>query len=135
LMLAGLISVVPVVWLQLTTRRDNARQQTLLFSLYMLAILLISPMSETHHLINLFPAVSIVTLAMLSHSKIQWQVGLLTLGIVLISVITAKFYHPASIIGITTLYVSMLWTFLREKERATAYNEQNTDAPSFEKEL
>ena len=135
LTIAGLISLVPIFWLQLTSHKGTTREQTLLFSLYMLAILLINPMSETHHLINLFPSLSIVIVAMLFQSKTHWRVGLLTLGIVLVSVITAKFYHAASIVGILALYVSILWQFFRVGERATVYNEQNTDAQLVEKEL
>lgn len=135
LMIAGLISVVPIVWLQLTSRKDTTSEQTLFFSLYMISILLISPISETHHLINIFPAISILSLAMLLHSKTQWRVGVFTIGVVLISLITGKFYHAANIVAIIALYISILWIFFQQSERATAYNKQNTDAPSFEKEL
>ncbi len=128
LTIACLISVVPIIWLQLTSPNDTKREQTLHFSLYMLAILLISPMSETHHLINLFPAVSIITLAMLLYSKKQWQVGFLILGIVLVSEIIAKFYHAASIVGIVALYVSILWTYFRQSEQATVCNKRVYDA-------
>jgi hypothetical protein len=128
LMIAGLISVVPIVVLQLTSRKDTTSEQTLFFSLYMIAILLISPMSETHHLIYLFPAISILSMAMLLHSNTHWQFGIVALGIVLISLIAAKFYHVASIVGIVVLYVSMLRIFFHQSERATAYNTPNNDA-------
>jgi hypothetical protein len=122
LMIAGLISVAPIVGLQLTSRKDTTSEQTLFFSLYMIAILLISPMSETHHLINLFPAISILSLAMLLHSKTHWQFGIFALGVVLVSLIAAKFYHAAPIVSIVVLYVSMLRIFFHQSERATAYN-------------
>jgi hypothetical protein len=94
----------------------------------MLAVPLISPMSETHHLINLFPAASIVTVSMLLHSKRHWQIGILTLTTVLLSLITGKFYDAAAIIAIMALYVSILWLFFQQSERATAYNNQKHDA-------
>jgi hypothetical protein len=134
LMIAGLICVVPIVVLQLTSRKGTTSEQTLFFSLYMIAILLISPMSETHHLINLFPAISILSLAMLLHSNTHWQFGIFALGVVLISLIAAKFYHAASIVGIVVLYVSMLRIFFHQSERATAYNTPNNDAHFIERE-
>jgi hypothetical protein len=128
LMIAGLISIVPIIWVQFTSHRNVTSEQTLFFSLYLLAVPLISPMSETHHLISLFPAASIVTLAMLLHSKRHWQIGILTLTTVLLFLITGKFYDAAAIIAIMALYVSILWLFFQQSERATAYNNQKHDA-------
>jgi hypothetical protein len=122
LMIAGLISIVPIVWVQFTSHRNVTSEQTLFFSLYMLAVPLISPMSETHHLINLLPAASIVTVAMQLHSKRHWQIGILTLTTVLLSLITGKFYDAVSIIAIMALYVSILWLFFQQRERTTSHN-------------
>lgn len=124
LMIAGMISILPIVWVQLSLHKHVTSKQTLVFSLYMLAILLINPVSETHHLINLFPAVSLVTLAMLLYSKHHWQIGILTLTIVLLFLITGKFYDATSIIAIIALYASMLWIFFQQSERATATNSE-----------
>ena len=129
LMIAGLISITPIAWVQFTSHRNVTSEQTLFFSLYMLVVPLISPMSETHHLISLFPATSIVTLAMLLHSKRHWQIGILTLTSVLLSLIAGKFCDAVAIIAIMALYVSILWLLFQQSERATAYNNQNHDAP------
>lgn len=135
LSIAGFISVAPIFWLQIISRKDTINKQILFFSLYMLAILLITPMSETHHLINLLPAVSLVTIAMLFPSGSNFQMGIFTLSIVFISLFTRKFHIAIAVIGILALYGSVLWIFFNPNERATAYNKQNTDAPSFEKKL
>lgn len=122
LLIAGFISVAPIFWLQIISRKDAKNKQILFFALYMLAILLITPMSETHHLINLLPAVVLVTIAMLFHPGSNFQMGIFTLSIVSISLFTRKFHIAIAVIGILTLYGSVLWIFFNSNEKATAYN-------------
>lgn len=128
LIIASLISILPIVWVQLYIPNHEASKQTLVFSLYMLAILLVTPISETHHLINLLPAVSLVTLATVLHTQGNWKIGIVTLIIVLLFLIIGKFYHAASIISIMALYVNTLWMLFQRSERATAYNKRVYDS-------
>lgn len=58
--LAVALVLIPIVYTQLTIKQPGNsahRHEVLIFSLYMLAMLLISPMSETHHLIYMYPAI------------------------------------------------------------------------------
>ncbi|HEY5500163.1 MAG TPA: glycosyltransferase family 87 protein [Bacteroidales bacterium] len=114
--IAGILSLAPIILIQLVSRREKSTEkEILIFSLYMMAILLISPLSETHHLINLFPALSVLVVAMLQYSRRHFKIGALVLVTVFGSLIFGKFYFAANIIAIITLYSSMLWLILQNK--------------------
>lgn len=127
LTIAALLSLAPVIWIQLRSKKNTLIENILIFGLYVLVILLISPKSETHHLINLFPALSIIFVAMLFQSKTEWRVGLLVIRITCISVIIARFHNVINIIDIFTIYISNLWLHFRDSSRTVVFNRQNTD--------
>lgn len=61
--LAVALVLIPIVYTQLAIKKSDTfkrQHEILIFSLYMLAMLLISPMSETHHLIYMYPAILII---------------------------------------------------------------------------
>ncbi len=61
-LLAACLVLAPWAWLQAGPEaRFSPRSESLLFSAYLLAILWISPISETHHLAFLFPAIFLLT--------------------------------------------------------------------------
>lgn len=114
--LAGVLALAPIALIQfLSHGEQSTERETLVFSLYVLSILLVSPMSETHHLINLFPALCVVVLAMLEHSERHFKIGALVLALVLGSLILGKFYPPVNLVAISTLYSSMLWLIWRSR--------------------
>ncbi|GEM_PF-2019973 len=127
--LAAVVSLVPIFWVQFASRKeDSTDKQSLMFALYMSAILLISPMSETHHLIYLFPAILLLALAMFQFSQRHRHIGILVLIVVLTSSVFGKFYFPANIAAIISLYITLIWIISQPHERATAYNNQKHDA-------
>lgn len=127
-LLAGLISVLPIVWVHLTSQKDERTKQVVLLSLYSIMILLVSPMNETHHLINLLPATCVVTLRLTSYARNDFQISLFTLAIVFVSLLFRKFHIGMAIIAILALYVSMFWISLQPSVRATAYNKQKFES-------
>jgi len=134
-LLASLVSILPIVWVHFTSQKDERTKQAVLLSLYSIAFLLVTPMTETHHLINLLPAICIITLVLTSYARNNFQISFFTLAIVFVSLLLRKFHIGTAIIGILATYVSMLWIFIQPSKRATAYNKQNTDAPFVEREL
>lgn len=61
--LSATLVLLPIVYVQLSgsSSPENTRKRALIiFALYMLAMLLISPMSEKHHLIHAYPALIII---------------------------------------------------------------------------
>ncbi len=116
-LIAGLISILPIAWLQFIIQRNDAAKQTLIFSLYMISTLLISPISETHHLINLFPAVLLTTIILLfQYNNKNFQVGVFILLIVFISLFIRKFYFGISIVAVLALYGFILWRIISSDE-------------------
>lgn len=123
LIIAAFISLAPVIWLQLTSKKINSFGHLLIFDLYMLAILLISPKSEAHHLINLLPALSILIVATLFRSTTsEWRFGVLVLIIIWISEITERFHSAINLISIFALYISNLYLYFRDRESTIALN-------------
>ena len=114
--IAAIVSLLPIVWAQVSSRNVGAGKQVYILGLYLLAIVLINPVSETHHLINLFPAAVLVTLPVLLSSRRQSQIGTLTLAAVLISLVVGRYHDGANILAVGALYASTLWMYLQENE-------------------
>jgi hypothetical protein len=120
--IAGILSLAPIILIQLVSRREKSTEkEILIFSLYMMAILLISPLSETHHLINLFPALLITVAAMLLYSQRYFKIGAVVLAAVFGSLIFGKFYFAANLIAIITLYSSMFWLILQNRKHGQSH--------------
>lgn len=118
LILAALLSLTPIFWCQLALRKnESADRQPGVFALYMTAVLFISPVSETHHLIHLLPAVVLLTLALLFQSRRHRYAGLLVLTICLASFLTAGFYYPAPVAAVASLYGFVLWIVFNPMNR------------------
>jgi len=128
LAVAGCLSVGPIIWAQASLPKDDTRKQMFVFSLYLLAMVLISPMSETHHLINLLPAIVLVTLAGFYHTKRDFRISVGTLAIVFVSLMTRKVHIATAVIGILTLYGSVIWLLFHMNERSTALFERRTES-------
>jgi hypothetical protein len=110
------LSLVPITLIQMVSRREKSTvKEILIFSLYMMAILLISPLSETHHLINLFPALSVMVMVMLQSSRRYFKIAAVVLLAVFVSLLCGKFYPGANLIAIIMLYISMLWLIIESK--------------------
>jgi hypothetical protein len=120
--LSGAISLIPIALTQLPQRKDESgSSQSLVFALYMLAILLVSPVSETHHLANTLPALSLTTAATLLYSPRHWYAGITALTIALLSLIAGQFYFPATIVCIVALYMCILWICRQPVGRTTLF--------------
>jgi hypothetical protein len=115
-MIAGAVSLAPIALMQLSGRGSGThRNEAIVFSLYMVAMLLISPRSETHHLASLFPALSLMTLGILRSPRNHIEVRVVVVGIVVISVLLAKLHLAAYLAGIVTLYASMIWLLFQRE--------------------
>jgi hypothetical protein len=107
--LASILTLAPVIAVQLIARPSTNAKETVIFSMYMVAALLISPASETHHLIYLFPALLLITLLALQDFQNSFRLGLLTLVLVLVSLVSGRFLFPLNMIPIAICYLSMIW--------------------------
>jgi Glycosyltransferase family 87 len=109
IILASILSLTPIVLVQLRSHPSTKAKETVFFSSYLLAALLISPVSETHHLIGLFPALLVITLAALQNFQNTFRVGVSSLIVIAISLLLGRFLFPLNIIAIASSYVSMVW--------------------------
>ena len=114
--ISGIFSLAPIILIQFISRSEKSKgKEILLFSLYLVAVLLISPLSETHHLINLFPALLVMVVATLQYSRQYFKMGAVVLTVVFASLISGKFYFSANLIAIIALYGSMFWLILQNR--------------------
>jgi len=113
IILAGTLAIAPISMLQLFGDVNNRERETLIFSLYMLAILLITPMCETHHLINIFPALLVIIISIFQDSQQYFKIGAFILSFVLCSLFFGKFYLVANLFTILTLYSFIIWIILK----------------------
>jgi hypothetical protein len=121
--ISGIVSLAPIILIQFISRgQKSMEREILLFSLYMLAILLISPLSETHHLINLLPALSVVVVATLQYSRRYFKIGAVVLSAVLGSLVFGKFFIAANLIAIIALYGSVLWLILQNRVNGQSHS-------------
>ena len=70
LVLASVLVLMPIICLELTRRTDKDQEKELwVFCLYLIATLLISPMSETHHLVLFIPALALGSVAIVCRAE------------------------------------------------------------------
>ena len=112
MIIAGLLTVTPIVYVQLKNDKNSIQKQTQIFSLYMLTMLLISPLGETSHLIYLYPAMLITTVAVFQDLQRYLKYGVIILTLILMSFIIGRFYISVNLIAIIILYGSLLWLIL-----------------------
>jgi hypothetical protein len=63
--------IVPLLFVEIRGfRSKNRNSDVWIFSLYMIAMLLLSPLSETHHLVLAFPAICLISLKLLFHERL-----------------------------------------------------------------
>ncbi|MCX6554920.1 MAG: glycosyltransferase family 87 protein [Candidatus Aminicenantes bacterium] len=75
LILSVLLVTFPIIVLELVSLKKNWRENRLwIFSLYLVAILLISPMSEVHHLVFFIPALFLCSMAVL-YRTVERSIG------------------------------------------------------------
>lgn len=113
ILIASVLGLAPVITLQFTSQKDESNKKEMsMFSLYMLAMLLISPVSETHHLIVLFPALLVVVSEMLQSHQSRFNAGVVVLGVVITSFVFSTIHPGLNILAIATLYVAVMWFVL-----------------------
>ncbi len=88
-----------------------------MFNLYLLAILLISPKSQIHYLIYMFPAISCFTLRMLFDKKWFSRSKILILGVYFVLFFwgTLDTYGPGWFLSIISLYSITIWALASGK--------------------
>lgn len=115
--LASLLTLVPAGLLQikLGRRQQSPPVAALLMLLYMVSILFISPMSETHHMAFLLLAtVFMMTTALLGNRSADFQFGALSLLGVSCGVVLGKFVFSGYALAIAVCYGSIYIVTLRE---------------------
>jgi len=110
LLVSSALVLTPLVFLQLrASSTHSTRVQVLLFSAYLVASLLILPISETHHLAALFPALLVLTWYFLMEDGAPRARGMVPLAaaflLLLLGQLSFAFYFAA----IGTLYVLLCY--------------------------
>lgn len=95
--------------------RNNFNQLSL-FSLYMLAMLLISPMSETHHMIHLFPALLIIGYSFLYFNNNIASYCILFLAIIFLFIYFGKIISIGFLTAIITASGGVSWLLIKSKK-------------------
>jgi hypothetical protein len=115
--LASLLTLIPAGFLQikLGKRQQSPPVAALLMLLYMVSILFISPMSETHHMAFLFLAtVVMVTTALLGDRRSDFQAGALSLLGVSCGIVLGKCVFSGYALAIAVCYGFIYIVTLRE---------------------
>jgi hypothetical protein len=73
----------------------------------MLGIPLINPISETHHLLYLLPAVVIVAKGALIEARRYWTIGIVTFAVVVGALLGGRYFDPAAALAVFALYASL----------------------------
>lgn len=120
LFISAILSLAPILLAQWKINKSPAHtniQELLFFSLYMLSILLISPMSETPHLINMYPAVLVVLCSLVLDPTGRFKISALTAGILFLLLTFGKLISPGFLLAIAVCYLFLLWrTILLRRE-------------------
>ncbi len=107
------VLVLPAL-LQLTVKKPSLKFQVLLFSAYLALAPWLTPVSETHHLAALFPAVLILTRYFLWEKTGPWGPRLWALGWVYALTWAGKFSFEFYFLLIGTCYFLMLYLAWKE---------------------
>lgn len=115
---ATLIALGTIFYFEVKIKRtiDNNFKQLSIFSLYMLSMLLMSPMSETHHMIHLFPAILIIGYSLLYFDTNTAFYCLLLLAIVFLFIYFGKLIPIGFLTAILTTYSGVAWLLIRYKK-------------------
>jgi alpha-1,2-mannosyltransferase len=111
---AGLV-LAPLAFLNRKAGSNAERPQALLFSGYLLAILLILPLSETHHLAFLAPAAMILTRYFLWNSGEDWWKRIPPLALIYLPLWLGKLSFVAYFLGIGVCYFLLLRLLWKER--------------------
>lgn len=105
--LSSAIVLIPLAYIQLSLRnsRNVYRRELSVFSLYLLGMLLISPMSEKHHLIHIYPAVLLMICSIADRSSISLKVSLTSLLAVSLLTISGKAIPAGFFIALLICYI------------------------------
>jgi hypothetical protein len=101
-------------WLQLSNRKPSMKFEVLIFSAYMALAPWLTPISETHHLAAIFPAILILTRYFLWEKTGPWGPRLLALGMVYALTWAGKFSFEFYFLLIGTCYFLMLYLAWKE---------------------
>lgn len=116
---ATLLVLIPIVYLEIKNRRRTTNKnfgQLLLFSLYTLAMLLISPMSETHHLIYLLPSILIIVYAILHLKNDTVTYNFLLLVSIFLFIYFGKMVQIGFLTAILIAYGCISWLLLKHEK-------------------
>ncbi|WP_187270151.1 glycosyltransferase family 87 protein [Pontibacter qinzhouensis] len=107
---SALLVLLPILYVQLVNhealKKDKVKN-LLLFCLYMLAMLLISPMSEKHHLVHVYPAIMVMigTMALASGSAANLKLNLWLLGAVVLLLLFGQMLPFGYLVAVLLCYV------------------------------
>jgi hypothetical protein len=116
-LISSIMVLIPVITFQVRTNHVCSKIRDLsVFSLYLLASLLISPMSETHHLILLIPVNIFIINNLIFPLKWSsgYKTGFILSGILLL--IIGKFIFIAYLLLILYLYFTVIFIVIKEKK-------------------
>jgi len=118
-----LIVLAATVWLDLRACRRGLAGDTLAFASYLLAGLLILPITETHHLALMIPALFLVMLAFLGGARLTTSQGMaMTLGPCIAVLLGTSFKRgPFLFLAVASLFAFVVW--IRNRESATVPQE------------
>lgn len=104
--LSSAIVVVPLACLQLFTPTSKKnRKELYLFSLYLLGMLFLSPMSETHHLIHIYPTLLLIMCCLWQHRQCSLKLSLGSLLAIVLLTNIGKAFHPGFFIVLLIGYI------------------------------
>lgn len=114
---AVLIVIGTILYLEVKNKRiiGNDFNQLSLFSLYMLSMLLISPMSETHHMIHIFPALLILGYSYLYLDNNIASYCILFLAVIFLFIYFGKIIPIGFLTVILTVYVGVSWLLMKSR--------------------
>lgn len=109
---SAIIVLAPIIYVQLKTARSSGHSNIRnlhVFSLYMLSMLLISPMSETHHMIYVYPSVLVIIFTLFYIKETDLHRSLLILGLVFLLLSFGKLIPFGFFMALTICYLFNMW--------------------------
>jgi len=113
------LTLLPIIYLDFISNFNKKYFNTYIFCLYLLASLMINPISEKHHLSAFIPAVCIIILKVVFDNTNTKKINILLIVLFFIFLFSAKInkYSPMYFFSILTLYLNLYLITFREVKK------------------